>query len=209
MSYFLLLSTPLCASSYLNPKLDDFTEKLVLLLLTAMISGLMVPYILKKIEHRRTLDQKYKEAVLSRQEKLLADQAQFLDSLETLVWGLRYLFMKITYYCKPHQREQQAQAEREYDERFWTMLHDLRVYVSKSRRLVSEAAHSDLMGLYEQFVQLDMRLQKTRRLEEPEREYEFADLNVTIYEETSTNIDRMLNSISKSLKINVSSDMET
>ena len=76
----------------------ELSEKLILLAATAVLSGLLVPYILKRIELQRATYEKDRDADRSRQEKLIASQSEFLDKLTDTVWQWRYMAVRLTYY---------------------------------------------------------------------------------------------------------------
>jgi len=180
------------------PLSQDFTEKLALLVVTAAISGFMIPLVLKVVEQRKTLEQKSKEALLSRQEKFLAAQSAFLDTVEELLWQWRYLCIRVTYYTQP---EAETAARREYDERLWTLLHGVRVQISKARRLVSEDCYSRLLMFYGEMVELDKQLQRAANTNDAERPFEYAKLNCVIYNDISRQIDGVLNDLAQAVSL--------
>lgn len=62
---------------------QDFIEKALLLLITAALTGFLIPYILKIIDERR-----------ARQAKIIEAQSMFLDEISRLLWKWRYMFIK-------------------------------------------------------------------------------------------------------------------
>lgn len=134
---------------YLTP---DLFEKVFLLLLTALISGWGIPRLLKRIEERKLREQKLFEAELARQAKIIEAQSRLLDDLSQLLWRWRYLAKKVVYYGAERDRERFLLAGKQYEEGVWDILHDFRIQISRSRRLVSEPAFQRLDALYDYVV---------------------------------------------------------
>jgi hypothetical protein len=131
---------------------QSFLQKIVLLVLTALITGFGVPYVLKRIDDRKLRGQKKFEADLARQGKIIEAQSKLLDDLSTLLWKWRYLAKKVAYYGYLGPMERYNLAKKEYDDNVWDILDQFRVEISRSRRLVSEHAYKNLNSLYEYIV---------------------------------------------------------
>lgn len=127
-------------------------EKILLLALTAIVSGFGVPYVLKRIEERRARDQKKFEAALARQGRIIDAQSKLLDDLSQTLWQWRYLAKKVVYYADRGDRDAYQLAAKGYEEKIWDLLHALRVQTSTARRLVSEEAYNRLVALYRYVV---------------------------------------------------------
>jgi hypothetical protein len=138
---------------------QDFLEKIILLALTAMITGFGIPYILKIVEQRKLREQKKFEADLARQGKIIEAQSKLLDDLSQLLWNWRYLAKKVVYYGAQGNTERYELARKQYDESVWDILNQFRAEISRSRRLVSEQAYDRLASLYNYVVHdLDMKI---------------------------------------------------
>jgi hypothetical protein len=129
-----------------------FLEKIVLLVLTALITGFGIPYVLKRVEERKLREQKKFEADLVRQGKILEAQSKLLDDLSGLLWKWRYLAKKVVYYGAQQNMKRYDLARKQYDESVWDILNEFRAEISRSRRLVSERAYERLDSLYEYVV---------------------------------------------------------
>lgn len=129
-----------------------FLEKIVLLVLTALITGFGIPYVLKRVEERKLREQKKFEADLARQGKIIEAQSKLLDDLSQLLWKWRYLAKKVLYYGAQENTERYDLARRQYDESVWDILNEFRAEISRSRRLVSEHAYERLDSLYNYVV---------------------------------------------------------
>jgi hypothetical protein len=144
-----------------------FLEKIVLLVLTALITGFGVPYVLKRVEERKLREQKKFEADLVRQGKILDAQSKFLDDLSGLLWKWRYLAKQVVYYGAQENKERYNLARKQYDESVWDILNGFREEISRSRRLVSERAYKRLDSLYEYVVHdIDVKISDIIRTDE-------------------------------------------
>lgn len=131
---------------------QGFLENIVLLVLTALITGFGIPWVLKRIEERKLREQKRFEADLARQGKIIDAQSKLLDDLSQLLWKWRYLAKKVVYYGAQENSERYDLARRQYDENVWDILNEFRAEISRSRRLVSERAYERLDSLYNYVV---------------------------------------------------------
>ena len=77
----------------------SFLEKLVLLLVTALISGLLVPLVVKSIEATR-----------ARNNAILEAQTAFLDDISETILTLETLILDISFYGKHGNTEMQEKA---------------------------------------------------------------------------------------------------
>lgn len=131
---------------------DAFLQQAMLLLLGALVTGLGVPYVLRRIDQRKLRQQKIFEADLARQAKLIDAQASLLDEVTRLVWAWRYLAKQVVYYGARGDEERFSAAKKRYEDEVWGLLDALRTQISRSRRLISEQAFAELGGLYDYIV---------------------------------------------------------
>jgi len=144
---------PLCVEDEKQMMLDAaFLQKLVLLLFGAVISGFGIPYVLKRIDNRKLREQKLFEAELSRQSKLIDAQSTLLDEITRILWKWRYLAKGVVYYGARGDQKRYDAARVNYEDTVWGLLDDFRTEISRSRRLVSEAAFKNLDLLYRYVV---------------------------------------------------------
>jgi hypothetical protein len=135
-----------------------FLEQIVLLVLTALITGFGIPIILRRIDEAKI-----------RQGKIIEAQSKLLDDLSQLLWKWRYMAKQVVYYGANGNRELYARARNEYNESIWLILHEFRVEISKARRLVSEKAYERLNGLYDYIVgDLDQKISAIIGAEKPD-----------------------------------------
>ncbi len=129
-----------------------FQEKLVLLILAAVISGFGIPYILKLVDNRKLREHKRFEAELSRQNKLIDAQSTLLDKVTEILWKWRYLAKGVVYYGARGDQKRYDAARQKYEDVVWGLLDEFRTEISRSRRLVSETAFQNLNVLYKYVV---------------------------------------------------------
>jgi hypothetical protein len=149
---------------------QDFLEKAGILLLTALLTGFLAPYVLKRIDETKAIEQKMMEADLSRQTKLIEAQSKFLDDTTEAVWAWRYLSMKVAFNGAEQREAQYALARKEYEAGIWDVLARIRNQTSKSQRLVSETGYRKLVALYDQVTEFDARLDRIVRDDLPTKE---------------------------------------
>jgi hypothetical protein len=196
----------IAAVALVEAKLLDsgFAQNVILLGLTALLSGLLIPYVLKRVDYRKTIQQKEREAELAHQAKVIEAEAKFLDDISAYLWAWRYLSMKVAYYGANGAEDRYAQAEQEYDEKLWDVFNATRNEISRSRRLVADVSYRRLVALYEDdMVRLDKEILAARsKADRPERTEAFFNLNKEIYETITSRIDEVLNSLATELRLN-------
>ena len=69
---------------HIDPK-GSFLKNLLLSVLLLGMSSLLIPAVLKQIDDRKFVDQQRFQADLSRQERIIAEQADVLDTLAATV----------------------------------------------------------------------------------------------------------------------------
>jgi hypothetical protein len=139
-------------------------QNLILLLVTAALTGLLVPIVKDLIDQRRLAKQsvfederlraqREFEAELARQTKIIDAQAELLDELARTLWGFEKLVLRFTYYGAGGDFNKFVQAFDTFDSEAWDLLADLLAVTSKARRLAPPEAHEKLQGLYRELVE--------------------------------------------------------
>lgn len=186
---------------------EGFLESIVLLVITAALTGFLIPYILKRIDDRKLRELKDHEAQMARQNKLIEAQSKFLEDFSQLLWKFRYMCIKVTYYGSRNNHDKYDSTRIEYDERVWEVLNAIRNEISRSRRLVSEKSYQELLKLYERIVELDNTVSSLITTEEPRknRSTEFSKLNSFIYSDMTKQIDDVINAMATELHLKAKS----
>ena len=173
---------------------QDFTEKIALLLLTGLLTGFLVPYILKKIEERK-----------ARQSKIIEAQSKFLDDFAQMLWKWRYMSIKVAYYASTNNVDEYNSAKKHYELNIWESFNQIRKEISTSRRLISDAGFNELLSLYGYIVNLDKRISSlivTGGLNETTRT-NAKDINDFIYSDATEKLDKILDYLADELRLKV------
>src|SRR5262245_60219459 len=181
---------------------QDFLEKVVILLVTALLTGLLAPYVLKRVDEAKSVQQKILDADLARQTKVIEAQSKFLDEITETLWNWRYLSMKVAYYGVGDQGPSHADARKVYDLQIWDVLNRLRNQINKSRRLASEEAYKMLVSLYDRIVEIDAQLtQAASESPSPKQSEELSELNTLIRWEMTEKLDEVVDLLAKELRL--------
>ncbi|NEP63026.1 MAG: hypothetical protein F6K31_39980 [Symploca sp. SIO2G7] len=138
---------------------QEFLEKIFLLLLTAGLSGFLIPYVLKQVdarklraqkieEERKFREQRVFEADIARQTKIIEAQSQLLENLATELWEFELLAISVSYYKSHNKEEKYEAAWQEYDNKAWKYFGTIRSKISKASYLASSETYKALTNLY-------------------------------------------------------------
>jgi len=75
----------------------DFIEKLMLLIIGALITGIFGPIVISHIDRVKFKEQKLFEAKVARQSEIIKAQTQFISIFSELVWQFQLLAIQISY----------------------------------------------------------------------------------------------------------------
>jgi hypothetical protein len=194
---------------------QDFLEKVLLLALTAGVTGFLVPYVLKvvderkaqrqkEIDDRRLREQKQYEAALVRQSKIIDAQVQLLDNLATLIWEYQLLAIEVSYFDPIVQSELYSAAAKEYDKRTGPTFARIRAEISKALHLTSTETYEELKQLYyEDLLPLDQQLYwlMSKQNATDTKLKEWNKFNKFAVHDLADKIDRTLNNLAKELRL--------
>ena len=192
----------------------SLTESIVLLFLTAAISGLLIPLVLRTVDQGRTTQLKDRESQLDRQARVIDAQSKLLDDLTADLWRWRYISIKLTYYGEARDEPRYTEVEREYDNDLWEIMNSIRNEVSRSRRLLSEAAYERLELFYRTtMVSLGRDIDRMRAMpiraqstnDEPHLPG-WSELNSRIYRDVTREIDDLLRRVADDAKLAIVHD---
>ena len=138
---------------------ETFIQGLLLLLITAGLTGLLVPYIKGRIDDKKYRQQKLFEAQLARQSKVIEAQVTLLENLSQLLWEFQYAALKVSYYGHGSNRERYENALKEYDAQSWGLMTKIGTEIGKAQRLVSDNSYRALKDFYYNWmVDIDNRI---------------------------------------------------
>lgn len=194
---------------------QDFLEKVFLLVLTASVTGFLIPYVLKvvderkaqrqkEIDYRRLREQKHYEAALARQSKIIDAQVQLLNNLATLIWEYQLLAIEVSYFDPIVQSELYSVAVKEYDKRTGQTFAKIRAEISKALHLTSAKTYEELKQLYyEELLPLDQQLYwlMSEQSKAETKLKEWSKFNKFAVHDLADKIDRTLNDLAKELRL--------
>lgn len=178
-----------------------FHQSCILLGLTALVSGLLVPYILKRIDERRMREKQLGEMAAARQAKVIEAQSKLLNDLTAMLWRWRYLCIRLTYYAGEGLKTEYEASWRKYHQRIWPLFSGIRNEISRSRRLASESMYQALLAFYGNMVEIDQRLTQLHRSTALDRTISYLDLNHELYNDFTTGIEELLDDLASELHL--------
>ena len=129
-------------------KTPAFLEKLLLLLATALLSGLLVPEISARLADTRNKQQKLFEADIQRQRDIISAQSELLKNLAKQLWEFQLSNINVSFYKTSGNETAFEAAAAKYQARSGELLGQIRAELSNARRLTSPAMHDRLTQLY-------------------------------------------------------------
>lgn len=139
---------------------QGFLEKLLLLVATAVLTGLLVPELSARLAESRNREQKVFEAELQRQRDVISAQSELLRSLSKVVWEFQLMNIDVSFYKVNGNEAQYTKAAARYQEQSAKLLGQIRAELSTARRLTSPAMHEKLRDLYfKNLLPIDVELE--------------------------------------------------
>ena len=180
----------------------EFLQGLFLLVVTAGLTGLLVPVIKGRLDDRKYRDQKVFESELSRQEKVIDAQAALLKDASEVMWSFYLLSLKVTWYAASGNAERFDAAWQEWDEESWLLFGRLRAEISKARRLTSPTIHAELLNVHDiWFRRFSLELEEMVRRRNLGTG-ESVDFHNRTYRDNTQLIDDALTHLADSLRLN-------
>jgi hypothetical protein len=159
-------------------------EVIVGVVLTALLGGLLVPYVKGVIDRRS--------------ERFRASAAQ-VDALATTLWAYYKLALRVAFYGKQGRSKDLEAALESWDsEKSWQLGSEMEIQFSRSKRLFPSSVHEKLDQTQKEFVNyLDREIEQLHDATPDEWNVFFTSL----MEEKRTAIDSLLTDVMRSLKI--------
>ena len=135
---------------------QSFAEKAFLLILAAVLTGILVPYINAKLAHRKFKEQRLFEAAIARQNKIIDSQNGLLSELERLVHMFQLRALAVAWY-KIHDRNSSKYEESRiaYEDNAWEFFINMQTTIGKASRLTSPDVHKELEKFYGDMRKMD------------------------------------------------------
>lgn len=201
---------------------ENMVEGTVLLILTALLTGIVAPYILRRIDEQREARQreidernererKIFEAEISRQSKIIDSQALLLEDISQIIWEFQYLMLGITYYATENNQALYMASVQKYEVESWRLLARFRTEISKSRRLVGDKTYEVLLNLLNEILALDRSLSRLTQLSLTKRDVwqefhaetlqEWSNLHYDIYTHQAERYDEIIKMLANEFRL--------
>jgi len=184
------------------PKSRSFFEKVLLLLITAGLTGVLIPTIDSRLSENRLRDQMVFEEQLQRQHDVLNAQIELLRNLSKLAWEFQLMNINVSFYrLNGDETDFQTAVER-YQNNSGTLLGQIRAELSISRRLVSPEMYQRLAGLYfDTLLPIDSSLEWLIKHGAETLDNEWQEQHDQSFGGAQTQIDEVLNELAVELRL--------
>lgn len=146
---------------------QSFVQTVLILLITAVVTGYLVPRVKATLDHDNFERQKRFENDLARQTKIREDRIKLLDELEALLWEYQFLALEPSYYQLRDNAAGFQSTFQQYDEKAPILLASISSKISKLRRLASAEIHQEFRELlHQRLLPLDSRLARLAESED-------------------------------------------
>jgi hypothetical protein len=132
----------------------SFTENVLLLLVTAVLTGLLVPLVKGYMDDKKYRQQKQFEAQLARQTKVIESQVALLESMSQLLWQFHMSYLEVSYYAKAGNIKRYDAALSEYDRKSWEYFIKIGAEIGKAQRLTSDSTYQKLKEFFDDWVRV-------------------------------------------------------
>src|SRR5689334_15157845 len=125
--------------------IEPFAQNIILLVVTAILTGLLVPVINARIAEQRARREQAESARLARQSSVLKSQEEFLLHLEKTLFDFHVCAAAVPWYRSMQIDDDRFAAARDaYNDTSWKFMAEMHAALSKARRLSSPAAFNEL-----------------------------------------------------------------
>ena len=178
-----------CTYSKVNKQMKPIIEKIVLFLITAGLTGFLIPVVTQNIAHKQLLEQRLYETELARGNAIIEAQVKLIDNLSDLLWEYQLLAIDVTYYQPHEDQTNYVAALAAYDAKTGDVLGNIRSEISKSLRLTSLDTYNLLIQMYySELIEVDVNL---RMLIEGDTE-DWLEFNQYLVYELSAKVDQLI-----------------
>ena len=167
----------------------SFQEKAYLLVLGAVLTGVLVPFVKYWMDHNTFLQQKVFEANIARQAELIKARTQFLRDIVDPLWQFQLLALQVSYYA--HTEEKYAAAVKAYDEESWMHLKKIRALVGGARWFTTDRTFEQLTSFIDSWLLHDLDAKLMRLILEG-RDAEWTRFNQWLYRESCRRTDELV-----------------
>jgi hypothetical protein len=144
----------------------SFNQNVALIVITAGLTGLLVPTVKAFMDQRHYRRQKDYETDLTRQTAILEAQVELLETLSDVLWEYVLSLIEVSYYKCNGDEERFSKALDAYEDESGPRFGRMQAEFSKARRLVSPDRWRELQDLYAVFLKLDTGIASLRASED-------------------------------------------
>jgi len=189
-------------------KSQSFIEKSSLLILTAIITGILVPYINAKLSDKKFKEQRLFDAAMARQAKIIDAQNELLSDLETIVNSFQLRALAVAWYITSNKNFTLHKAsKKEYEDKAWEFFGKMQNLIGKASRLTSPGVHKELQKFYEEMKQLDVDLVRLMQNETTEEEWQ--KFYNTIQSESGVKLRAIVEQLAQDYGLSRKNDLES
>lgn len=194
-------------ASRVSPMLAGLTvtapEATIIAALIAGLLGGVLGNVVKAALDERSGNRRLRfERELTRQERIIQAQVDLLETLTSSVWEWRYCAVRLAYEGASSIDGAPPDSLKQYRDQRWAELHALRTYASRARRLMTDDAYRSVIGLYDQAVEYDRRLEAaSANADAVRRMLLFSDINQELITEATDRIENVLLVLSREFKL--------
>jgi hypothetical protein len=181
----------------------DFVGNLLLLLITAGLTGLLVPLLFRRIDERKHVERKLFEADLARQARIIDAQAGLIERFAGLVWEYQLLLASVPYYRQFEGRDLYPSALEAYEKDAVPLLGKIRAEISKALRLTERTTYEHLKRFYEQLLELDLKTSLLAQRDKAGRDVsaEWSSLQSFVMDKLSEEIDKTIDDLAREVRL--------
>jgi hypothetical protein len=154
---------------------ESFVEKLMLLLITAALSGLLLPYVLTRYNNSVAARQKAADIARSKNESILQAQAKLVEDLAAVVLTYETLALDVTWFRTSVAKDEKMyqRAYERYSDRIVDLISTWRSLTARSQTLTSPSVSVKIGDfLARVFSEQDTPLVALSRANASEKEWE-------------------------------------
>ena len=184
----------------------EFIRTVVVLAITAGLTGFLVPQVAAALAERRHRKQKLFEAELTRQRDILASQSELLRSMSKIAWRFQLLNIAVSFYRLLGDSKNYALASEKYQAEAADLLGQFRSELSTSRRLVSPSMHEKLRALYfSTMLPIDASLEQLIRKNDSAQTEKWQEQHKRSFEDAQSAIEEALSELAFELQLTTQS----
>jgi hypothetical protein len=183
----------------------SFLGNAALLILGAVLTGFLVPFVKARLDDASARRKQLLEAELARQSEFLQSQIDLLTSFSDATWEFLFDAFKVSYAEAWEEEAAKNAAWEAYEPLSWKHLGKIRAIISKSKRLLSEACHKNLIATYDWLWHYDDEL--AIHLSEGHTQEEWRGFHEYHFAEAAARMDQAIAHLANELRLSAGSEV--